>query len=288
MSRKTVVIAGATGLIGSRLIELLSLEYEVHCVSRSRGVGSDVIWHQVDLSAACSFEGLPKSVDAVIYLAQSQFFRDFPHHAVEVLQVNTLSALRMLDYARSANARSFIYGSSGGVYGAAGGDTNEEVRISTSDDLGFYLGSKLCSEIVAKNYERFFNVVILRYFFVYGAGQRGDMLVPRLVHRVRNRAPIQLSGCDGIRINPVHVSDAAAATMRALELTASVTINIAGPEILSLRQIGNIIGGAVGCDPIFTIESGGSQGDLVGDITRMSDLLGGAKMRFVDGIRSVL
>ncbi len=288
MSRKTIVLTGGTGLIGSALVELLAPEHNVHCVSRRPPTARGAIWHEHDLGRPCGFERLPQRADAVIYLAQSEYFREFPGHSLDIYEVNTANVLRMLEYARQAKVQSFVYGSSGGVYGTGDARMTEEIQIPALNDIGFYLSTKLCSEILAQNYAAFFNVVILRYFFVYGRGQRQSMLIPRLVQRVRTGEPIVLHGHDGIRINPVHVSDAAAATQRALDVRASMAINVAGPQVLSLRQIGEIVGRALGREPVFAIECEKVPRDLIGDTARMREYLAAPKIEFADGLKTLL
>lgn len=288
MSRKTIIVTGGSGLIGSALIEALVSDYDVHCISRRAPTSAGVTWHQIDLSATDGVESLPSKADAVVYLAQSEHFREFPERAREIFQVNTIGLLSMLNYARLAKVGCFVYGSSGGVYGAGEARMTEEFRIPALNELSFYLSTKLCSEIVARNYADFFNVVILRYFFVYGRNQRQDMLVPRLMQRIARGEPVLLDGCDGIRINPIHVSDAALATRRALEISSSMTFNVAGAEVLSLRQIGSIIGRELGREPIFRVTCGGQMRSLTGDIARMCDMLGEPRVDFVDGVRSML
>jgi nucleoside-diphosphate-sugar epimerase len=174
------------------------------------------------------------------------------------------------------------------VYGSGDAHMSEEIQIPARGDLGFYLTTKLCSEIVAQNYSPFFSVVILRFFFVYGPNQRQSMLIPRLINLVRNREPIQLQGREGVRINPTHVSDAVAATVRALNLSTSHTINVGGPDVLSLRQIGIEIGHALGHEPIFSVEPNVMPKHLSGDISKMRELLLPPQVTFADGLKSML
>jgi len=285
---KKVVVSGASGLIGSALVAALSHEWEIHGIARKTGPRGTVTWHALDLSRACDFSGLPASADAFVYLAQSEYFREFPQHAVDIFQVNSMNLLRALEYARASGCQRFIYGSSGGVYGTGDDSMSEQAEIAARGDLGFYLGTKLCSEIVAQNYARILDVVILRYFFVYGPGQRSSMLVPRLIQRVRDGAPVDLQGEDGIRINPTHVSDAAAATARALALSGSQTINVGGPEVLTLRELSETIGAAVGRRPVFRVDGAAVPGHLTADIRRMRELLVAPKVRFADGLKTML
>lgn len=288
MTNPIAVITGATGLIGAELTRALRGKYEVHCVSRNAPTQDDVRWHALDLASKKELSGLPARADTVIYLAQSEFFRDFPEHSEKIFQVNTGNLLTFLAYARDVRATAFLYASSGGVYGGGDAKMSEEVQIPARGDLGFYVATKLCSEILVQTFSQFFNVVILRFFFVYGPSQRDSMLIPRLIKRVRAGEPITLQGSDGIRITPTYVSDAVDATKRALGLKGSYIINVAGPEILTIRQIGTFIGNAVGREPLFTVDHETAANDLAGDITRMRDLLCAPSIRFSQGLEMML
>ncbi len=160
----------------------------------------------------------------------------------------------MLDYAYKAGSSKFVLASSGGVYGAGEEAFRENAAISQHRELGFYLATKLCAEVLAQNYASMLDITVLRLFFMYGAGQKRSMLMPRLVDNVRAGNPIGLQGEDGIRINPIHVSDAVAVLERCLELTGSHTFNVGGAEVMSLREIATLMGQAVGKPPVFRVE----------------------------------
>jgi len=283
---KTVLVSGASGLLGSAILSRLDERAEVIAICRSKPVtGRHLV---TDLSSNWSLSQLPQRVDTVIHLAQSEKFRNFPTSAKEVFDVNVVSLQRLLDYAKRARAERFIIASSGGVYGFGEKPFAEEMEVRQRGDLGFYLGTKICAEILAENYSSFFKVIVLRFFFIYGPRQRRDMLMPRLAQSVRKGRPIQLQGAEGIRTNPVYVDDAAASVMTALDLDESQRINVAGAEVLSLRQIAEVLGEAVGREPCFEVDAKAESRHLVGDISRMRALLGAPKVSFAEGIRRML
>src|SRR5216683_2592653 len=84
------VVTGATGLIGRALLTELASDWEVHGISRKvpERDGTRTRWHAMDLSEAGDMSGLPGSVNAIVYLAQSDRFRDFPASARDVFAVN--------------------------------------------------------------------------------------------------------------------------------------------------------------------------------------------------------
>src|SRR5690349_2208952 len=147
MTKPRCVVTGATGLIGSALIPALLPDFEVHGVARRPTHSDGAAWHVMDLSEPSELRALPGQVDTVVYLAQSEFFREFPERCLDIYEVNTVNLLRFLDYARKAGVRNFVYASSGGVYGAGDFQMSEELIIPARGDLGFYLTTKLCSEI---------------------------------------------------------------------------------------------------------------------------------------------
>ncbi len=289
---RNCLITGATGLIGSHLLSVLPMEWQVYCLSRKPYQGNhakrSVAYITADLTNPLHYSALPPNVEAVIHLAQSEHFREFPNKAYDVFQVNVASTLQLLEYARQAGARTLVLASSGGVYGHHDHEFSEDVAVTANADLGFYLGTKLCAEIMAENYTPFMNIIVLRFFFVYGAGQRKSMLIPRLVQSVQEARAITLQGEDGIRINPTYVLDAANAIVRALDLDGSHKINVGGPEVLSLRQIGEVIGRALTREPKFELQRAVQPHHLVGDIGKMAQLLGPPHIRFEEGINMVL
>ncbi|MFN8490934.1 MAG: NAD(P)-dependent oxidoreductase [Caldilineaceae bacterium] len=289
---KKCLVTGTTGLIGAHLLAAFPSDWQVFAGSRSPNAAypplTAISPTRLDLSSNWDATDLPAKLDAVIHLAQSEHFREFPEKALDIFQVNTLSTLRLLDYARQAGARTFVLASSGGVYGHHEQEFVEDEPVAANADLGFYLGTKLCSEILAENYTSFMNVIVLRFFFVYGVGQKRTMLIPRLVQSVLDGRPLTLQGQDGIRINPTHVSDAVTAILRTLDLQGSHKINVGGPEVLSLRRIAEIIGAVVGKEPIFDVHTDGEPRHLVGDIRKMSHLLEAPKISFEQGIRTYI
>ena len=285
-----ILITGASGLIGHEVVKTLQGRGSIYAVSRHpyEYLSQNARMIRCDLAEICDFSPFPKNVDAVVHLAQSEHFREFPEKAENIFGVNTLSTLRLLEYARQAGAKTFIYASSGGIYGYGDEGFRENQPIVAQRDLGFYQSTKLCSEVIAENYVPYMNVIILRFFFVYGPRQNATMLVPRLVRNVREGNPILLQGTSGIRINPTHVSDAAEAVVRSLSLMDSQKINVGGPEVLTLRQIGEIIGASMGKQPIFEIKEDIQPHNLIGDTHKMARLLAPPRITFAEGIRSML
>lgn len=284
-----ILITGATGLIGSHMIPLLKGN-TIYSISRKSTFEdkSEVKFLQIDLSKDWLESSLPDNVDTIIQLSQSEHFREFPEKAEDIFRVNVMTTLKLLEFARKTKAKSYIYASSAGIYGVTDRETSEDTEIKIKKDLGYYLGTKLCSEILVENYAQFFNIVILRPFFVYGPGQRESMLIPRLVNNIKTKKPVLLSGKEGITITPTYVTDAAHAIAAATKLKGFHKINIAGPERLSLKKISQIIGSKLKIDPVFSFQSDSESKDLIGNADKMSRFLHKPVVAFEKGISNYL
>jgi nucleoside-diphosphate-sugar epimerase len=276
MPMKSALVTGAAGLLGRATVDALADEgVDVHALVRSgeQAFRDDVVFHEADLANPLSDASLPARVDAVFHLAQAREFRDFPGSAPSVFSINVASTAFLLDYAFRIGATNFVYASSGGVYrGRPGGPLAEDEPVQSPEDLGYYLATKLSCESLVASYSGRFATAALRYFFIYGPRQERSMLIPRLYDRVRLGEPLALQGEDGMRINPVHVSDAAAATVAASRLEGSTTVNIAGPQTLSLREIGELFGRDLDREPVFE-QGEGTASDLIASTAKMAELL---------------
>lgn len=268
------MITGANGLLGRSVLHALAKEAYVFALVRSKPERhhENVEYLIADLEFDLDTSLLPRKIDTILHFAQSSKFRDFPDSALDVFNVNIASTERLLDFAKEVGAKQFIYASSGGVYGNGSQAFKENAAIVPAGQLGYYLGSKACGEILVQSYASVFQVTVIRPFFMYGPGQNRSMLIPRLMDSVASGKPISLQGSEGIRINPVHVEDASAAVVAALNTKESATYNIAGPDVLSIRQIAEAMGEHRSKAPIFQ-QAEGEPKDLIADISAMQSRL---------------
>lgn len=277
-----VLITGGNGLLGRELCSQWVGTWDItSLVHREVEEPIDGVTYVVaDLAGSLDYSTLPSEVDVVIHLAQSSRFRDFPDGARDTFQVNVASTLNLLEYSRLVGVRQFFLASTGGVYENQSGAITEAGALIPPSRIGLYFASKLSAEMIASTYRSCFEVSVLRFFFMYGPRQRPDMFLPRLVHRVMDGEPLQIDNLGGIRVNPIHVSDAARLFGRLIGQTAPQVLNVAGPEVASIREIGETIGRLSGRNVSWEI--GGSSIDIVADVTAMSEFLVGSEMMPLD------
>jgi nucleoside-diphosphate-sugar epimerase len=256
MEAQTIMVVGGSGFIGQHVVRTLAARghrvYATYGSAQAPSSIPSVTWLGCDLRSLTPTESWPDSCHTVIFLAQARAHRDFPSCGPEVFAINVNAMNQTLMYALRVKARRFLYASTGSIYSGSS-EAQEQEFVDVGTGRSYYVASKLASEILLGPFSSIFPVIILRLFMPYGIGQKPDMLFPRLMHAVRQGNPIHLHGPEGLRANPVAAVDVAEVCARCLTLDEAVTINVAGPEILTLRQIGTIMGRVLGRQPTFHI-----------------------------------
>lgn len=283
-----VLVTGGNGLLGFETLRQLSGSGHYVVYAYQRNIPNEplpeVHYINGELGSANWQQNLPGKMDVIIHLAQSNHFRDFPEQAPDIFGVNSKATLDLLDYAVKAGTKKFIYTSTGGVYTGGQSPFREQDALCFENRAGFYAATKYIGEKLVENYAQLMDVIIFRPFFIYGPRQKKDMLIPRLIANIRSGQAIKLDGPDGLHINPIHVSDAAAAIQQAIMRKGSDTFNLGGNEVVSLRELCKLIGEALQKEVQFEVNAHGQARDLVGDITRLKQHLFTPTMSLSQGL----
>lgn len=277
--RRRLLLTGATGFIGGALLPRLAERYEVIALGRHTPAATGYVdWLDADLRAPLPLGRLPKRLDAVVHLASLR--TPSPGHGVdELFRVNAAAVAALVDYAGRAGARRFVLGSTGGIHGYRSGPIRETAPAAPFDayTLSKWHGEQIAQAATAQavaSRRAAPSVAVVRYYFPYGPGQRAG-IIRLLMMRIAAGEPILLHrGGRYPRINPVFIDDACALTALAVDSTTALTVNCAGPETATVREIAALIGDATGRPPRFARATGTSVGDMVASGAAARRLLG--------------
>ncbi len=157
---------------------------------------------------------------------------------------NILATQRLLEAAKKRGAiKRFVYASSSSVYGNAESyPTRESDRPQPVSPYGV---SKLAAEHLVTLYGTNFGLptVSLRYFTVYGPGQRPDMAFTRFVKAARTGESIPLYGTGEQIRDFTYVDDVVEANILAAteESTPGSVFNVAGGSNVSMLEVIDLI-----------------------------------------------
>lgn len=281
-----IILTGCSGFVGAALApRLLSAGHELLCVRRpgsSVTFGDRITW---DSSQPNDLSGFPGTADAVVHLAQSRSYRLFPADSQEMFAVNVAMTMKLLQWSAQAGVKHFCLISSGAVYEPFGGRLKEDAAVAPQGFLG---ASKLASEVLARPFSGIFSLNVLRLFFPYGPDQQ-NRLIPELINRIRGGSPIQLAANgEGVRLPPTYIDDLVEVILASLAASWTGVVNVATPELLSIRAIADIIGKELEVEPRFEIANTTAV-DIVPDLARLESKFPLQRFtRFEDGLRKTL
>ena len=181
---KTFFITGATGLIGSCLVDLLMRHNKANviCSVRNLKKAEDRFCNYLYRENFSLFEynlkdklSVENQIDYIIHLASGANPFEFTNHPVETISDNFFGTYNLLEYAKENNIKRFMYVSSGEVYGEAVAEDTvfTEEYVGTIDSINVrscYPISKKASEVLCASYLKECGVdsVIVRPCHIYG------------------------------------------------------------------------------------------------------------------------
>jgi UDP-glucose 4-epimerase len=287
------LVTGAAGFIGSHLAERLVelghdvvgvdcfLDYYPRAVKERnlRFLGGRPRFRSVeeDLSRA-DLAPLVAGVDWVFHQAaqagvRASWGRDFEIYAKH----NVVATQRLLEAARDAGVRRFVYASSSSIYGDTADLPMREESLPRP--ISPYGVTKLAAEHLCWLYWKNYGLctTALRYFTVYGPRQRPDMAMHRFLKGALSGGEITLYD-DGEQTRDfTYVSDVVGANLAAVErVDGGDVFNIGGGSRVSLNHVLATIE-AISSRPLRVKRESRQKGDVrhtAADCTRARERLG--------------
>ncbi len=241
-----VFLAGATGAIGRPLVtQLLAAGHEVIGMTRSEERAQQLRQQGAEAVVGDALEGdrliqtvIDSQPDAVIHQLTAIPHEIHPRKvARQFEQTNRLRAeatRSLIEGARQAGARRVVAQSIAFAYRSVGGPVKTEEDPLWDDPPAAYASSMSAILDLEHQVQQKASGVVLRYGFFYGPG---TAYAPdgSIASRVRQRRfPIVADGAGTFSF--IHVEDAAAATVAALERGAAGIYNVVDEEPAPVRE----------------------------------------------------
>lgn len=241
---KNILVTGGCGYKGNLLIKkLLDQNYKVYNI--------DLQWFGNNISKNKNFFNIKKNItdidkiklpkiDTVIHLASVANDPSGMLNSKLTWEINVLGTMILCEWAKNNKIKTFIYSSSGSVYGVKKEkQVTENLKLEPISD---YNKTKMVSEKVILNYKNDFRVIIARPATVCGYSKRirFDVAVNMLVMQAMTKKEITVLGGKQIRPN-VHIEDITNFYIFAMINKKVNGIFNIGNENLSIIQIANKI-----------------------------------------------
>ena len=254
------LITGGAGFIGSNLIRRLfasEKEIVVTCIDDFDPFYSAQIKElnistfkdnsgfrllDIDLATTSSKElarAIKDPVDIIVHLAAKAGVRPSILNPLSYQQANVIGLQNLLDFAKETKCKQFVFASSSSVYGI-----NDHFPWKEDEQLmpiSPYAMTKLAGEMLGHVYSKLFNIrfIALRFFTVYGPGQRPDLAIHKFTKTILNGKPIGMYGDGTTSRDYTYVDDTVQGIIGAMKYdkTNFEIFNLGNNYSVSLREL---------------------------------------------------
>ncbi|HET9431213.1 MAG TPA: GDP-mannose 4,6-dehydratase [Chitinophagaceae bacterium] len=230
-------------------------------------------------------------VDVIVHLAAKAGVRPSILDPLAYQQSNVIGLQNMLDFAREENIKQFVFASSSSVYGVNDHfPWKEEERLLP---ISPYASTKLSGEMMGHVYSKLFGIrfIALRFFTVYGPGQRPDLAIHKFMKAILIGKPITVYGDGSTSRDYTYVDDTVEGIIGAIgyEQSNFEIINLGNNYTIPLMDLIRAIEEVTGKKAIIETmpDQPGDVPKTYADISKAKRLLGyQPKTKLMDGLRS--
>jgi len=282
--RQRIVVTGVAGFVGSNLARhLLYKGYSVAgfdnlSAGTLENVDQRVEFREVDIRTPEIYP-LFEGAAAVFHLAAKTSLVECLDKPLEAASMNALGTLNVLEAARKARVRKFIYADTSAEYEGIFEFPTPEERIRP---IGVYAASKHGGAAFCESYRDLYgmNVTILRYFNIYGPAQDWRRVVPPvmssfIIRMLQGERPI-IYGTGEKRRDFIYVDDVNDLHLLALEdhRADGKIFNIGSGMNFSIYEIYQLVEDLLktGLQPIYKPDLPGEAQITLADISAANSL----------------
>ena len=288
MIKPLSLVTGAAGFIGSNLVDyLLKQDHQVICVDNESADNEKFHWNgetmnvSGDITDYQFMKNVFNKVDYVFHLAAESRLQPAIHNPIQAVHKNCVGTATMLQCAREAGVKRFIYSSTSSGYGNNPYPNTED---QPDDCLNPYSASKVSGEKFCKMYYNLYGLetVVLRYFNVFGlrSPTRGQYAPVIGIFRRQKEAgePLTIVGDGSQKRDFVHVEDVARANYLASimplrkdghDYTGEV-FNVGSGKNCSIQEIADVISD----NQVYLPKREGEMDTTLANIDKIGDIIG--------------
>lgn len=265
LAEMKVVVTGGAGFIGSHVVlKLLAAGHDVEVIdvfhdfydpaikhANVAAFADRVRVHAVDITDAVAMQSIFEAgkFDAVVHLAARAGVRPSIDDPKAYIDTNITGTFNLLEAARTTGTRRFLFASSSSVYGLSKVVPFSE-DLPLPQTLSPYAATKLSGEHLCGNYSYLhgMRVVCLRFFTVYGPGQRPDLAIHKFTHNITNGVSIPKFGDGNTRRDYTYIDDIVQGVMGALSYEGPIfdIFNLGESETTTLNELIEALENAIG------------------------------------------
>ena len=213
-------------------------------------------------------------------------------------EANVTGTLNLLEGARAAGVKRFVYAASSSAYGDT--EVLPKVESMPADPLSPYAVAKYSGELYAKVYAAIYGLptVSLRYFNIFGphqdpASEYAAVIPKFMISMLKKEAPVIYGDGEQSR-DFTYIDNAVEANLLACQsgkVGRGEVINLACGKSFSLNELVRLLNEIMGThiEPVYTDPRPGDVKHSLADIAKAGDLLGyEARVEFKEGLRSTV
>ena len=199
---------------------------------------------ELNLDIKENLESLEKeNIDIVFHLAARAGVRQSFLDPISYIKDNSIATTNIANFVKDMNIKTLVLASTSSIYGDSGQEEMVEGVNEKIEPPSIYAASKLSGEVFAKNILEGTesNVVITRFFTVYGPFGRPDMSVLRFIHWVVEGKQLKLFGNGEQSRSFTYIDDVTELLSMCTDLKSNCTLNVGNNKTSTLNEVIKLI-----------------------------------------------